>query len=81
MSSRYPDVAKPARIKSGTPTETSQSVDPGADAGLPDTWPARPRLISHGTLGTILLDADRGIASVWDALATWGEAQDLTWIE
>lgn len=80
MSFRNADMAKPSRIEPDTRPKTHRSVDPGTDTGLPAKW-TRPRLISHGTLGTILLDADRSIASVWDALATWGEAQDLTWIE
>lgn len=47
---------------------------PGHDSG--------PRaLISSATLGVILLAGHRRLDVLLEAVAAWGEVQDLTWIE
>jgi hypothetical protein len=38
-------------------------------------------LVSIGTLGVVLLSGHRRLDALLEAVAAWGEAQDLTWIE
>jgi hypothetical protein len=38
-------------------------------------------LISIGTVGIVLLSGHRRLDAVLEAVAAWGEAHDLTWIE
>jgi hypothetical protein len=38
-------------------------------------------LISIGTLGVVLLSGHRRFDALLEAVAAWGEAHDLTWIE
>jgi hypothetical protein len=45
---------------------------------------AAPRavaLVSVGTLGVVLLAGHRRFDALLEAVAAWGEAHDLTWIE
>jgi hypothetical protein len=43
--------------------------------------PQKPRLVSFATAAAILIAAQGRCAALLDAIAHWGEAQDLTWIE
>lgn len=45
------------------------------------TAPRAVALISIGTLGVVLLSGHRRFDALLDAVAAWGEAHDLTWIE
>lgn len=61
----------------GPPSERSRSANPDA----PEHDLGARVLVSSATLGVILLVGHRRLDALLEAVAAWGEAQDLTWIE
>lgn len=64
------------RLAGDTP---SRRARPATSVG--GAAPRAVALISIGTLGVVLLSGHRRFDALLEAVAAWGEAHDLTWIE
>ena len=63
------------RLAGDTPSRCERSAANRSAA------PRAVALISIGTLGVVLLAGHRRFDALLEAVAAWGEAHDLTWIE
>jgi hypothetical protein len=64
------------RLAGDTPSRCERSAATPRSAA-----PRAVALISIGTLGVVLLTGHRRFDALLEAVAAWGEAHDLTWIE